>query len=81
MSAADRREVRAFESWLSAEDDAHARGACMVFDVHFRFWSVPTELTLHQMHDQIIEHCRTNLIPFELAGRTIPTPPRPAKAS
>lgn len=47
-----RRVVR-FDTYDEAMRDARLRGACIVLDAHFRFWSTPTELTLLEIHSQM----------------------------
>lgn len=45
-----RRPVAMFDTYDEAKRDAALRGACIVLDAHWRFWSTPTELTLHDVH-------------------------------
>lgn len=47
------RQVIRFDTYDAAMRDARLRGACIVLDAHFRFWSTPTELTLHEIHSQM----------------------------
>lgn len=48
------RNVSPFTSLDDAEQDRSGRGACIVFDVHGLWWSVPTELTVVQVHHQMM---------------------------
>ena len=50
-----RRPVRSFQSWLSAQEDARDREACLVIDLYHRFWSVPLELTVRDVISQMTE--------------------------
>lgn len=59
----DHRPVVSFDSWDAAQTDARNRGACIVFDVHYRFWSVPTELTILQTHSAIYRACLDESLP------------------
>lgn len=47
------RPVQQFQTYDDALRDARLRSACIVLDAHFRFWSTPTELTLHEIHSQM----------------------------
>jgi hypothetical protein len=47
------RTVDQFPTYDLAMRDARLRGACIVLDAHFRFWSTPVELTILEVHSQI----------------------------
>lgn len=61
------RSVLHFFTYDSAMRDARLRGACIVLDAHFRFWSTPTELTILEVHSQI----------FRTLCEELTTPPDP----
>ena len=48
------RDVEAFVDLDSADRDRHERGACVLFDLHGLWWSVPTELTIHEVNVQVM---------------------------
>lgn len=47
------RAVVQYQTYDAAMRDAKLRGACIVLDAHFRFWSTPTEMTLLEVHSQM----------------------------
>ena len=73
MSGASVRSVRCFVSWDDAQTDARERGACIVFDCHYRFWSVPTELSIREAHSQIYHACLDGSIPLHIPPQGSPT--------
>lgn len=69
------RHVLHYQTWTEAQADARNREACTVFDVHYRFWSVPTELTLREIEAQIHAACLADSI--EQVGSVHVIPIRP----
>lgn len=64
-NSAEQRPVRPFVSLAAAENDAHEREDCQVFDVHGLLWSVPLELNVHQVNDQMLAELeRMRIRPF-----------------
>lgn len=51
--APEHRAVVQYATYDTAQRDARLRGACIVLDAHFRFWSTPSELTLLEVHSQM----------------------------
>lgn len=49
------RSVRPFVDLDSADRDQRERGRCIVFDLHGLWWSVPTELTIHQVNVEMLD--------------------------
>lgn len=59
------REVAVFIQLDAAEDNMAERGDCAIYDLHGLWWTVPKELTGHQVDEQIaaaLEHM--DLRPF-----------------
>ena len=48
------RDVIPFVDLDAAEVNRQARGACILMDVHGMWWSVPVELTILMVHQQMI---------------------------
>lgn len=56
----------------AAEDNMVERGDCSIYDLHGLWWTVPKELTGHQVDEQIAERLDLmELRPF----RDVPTRP------
>ena len=74
------RRVKAFIDLHGAECDMVDRGDCSIYDLHGLWWTVPKELTGHQVDDQIgHELDRMDLRPFVRTPvrphqRTVPPP-------
>lgn len=49
------RDVHMFATLAGAERDGKLRGDCVIVDLHGLLWSVPTELTIHQVNRQVID--------------------------
>ena len=47
------REVAVFVDLGAAEDNMVERGDCSIYDLHGLWWTVPKELTGHQVDEQI----------------------------
>lgn len=61
----DARTVTPFVNLDDADKDRRLRGACILFDLHGLWWSVPTELTVHEVNRQVMaELARMELTPF-----------------
>jgi len=48
------RTVRPFIDLAAADQDRHTRGRCLIFDLHGLWWTVPTELTVHDVNVQVV---------------------------
>lgn len=49
------RRALPFLDLESADKDRRVRSRCDLFDLHGLWWSVPTELTVRQVHVQMLE--------------------------
>lgn len=69
------RQVVQCGTYDDAMRDARLRGACIVLDAHFRFWSTPTELTLLEVHSQMYRQlCQELTSPPDPLAVVISTP-------
>lgn len=59
------REVAVFVDLVAAEDNMVERGDCAIYDLHGLWWTVPKELTGHQVDEQVAAALdRMDLRPF-----------------
>lgn len=65
MATDDDRKVRPHVNLDDADKDRMLRGACILADLHGLWWTVPTELTVHEVNRQVMaELARMQLPPF-----------------
>ena len=61
----DDRCVRPFIDLDSASKDRSDRGRCIIFDMHGLWWSVPTELTIHDVNAAMLDElAHMDVAPF-----------------
>lgn len=68
-AVAEVREVEAHLTLDEAAASSRARDKCVTFDLHGLWWSVPMELTLHDIAEAIawkLEQLKLQPIPYHL---------------
>ena len=59
------RKVRPFVTLEAADLDRRERGRAVLFDLHGLWWSVPLELTIHDVNSQVLDElAHMDLSPF-----------------
>lgn len=59
LELVSKRFVHPFVSYDEAVADRRNRADTILFDLHGLWWSVPMELTIHEVNDQVLEVIRT----------------------